>query len=61
MNDCVIGVIKEKYAEEYSVDINSSFDGRLNVVAFEGATKRNRPYLKVFRCLVMILSFSLDR
>ena len=47
MNDCVIGVIKEKFAEEYAVDINSSFEGRLNTVAFEGATKRNRPYLKV--------------
>ena len=48
VNDCVIGVIKEGFAEEYSVDINSSFDGRLNHLAFEGATKRNRPRLKVF-------------
>ena len=48
VNDCVIGVIKESFAEEYSIDINSSFDGRLNHLAFEGATKRNRPRLKVF-------------
>ena len=47
VNDCVIGVIKERFAEEYTVDINSSFEGRLNTIAFEGATKRNRPYLKV--------------
>lgn len=47
VNDCVIGIIKEKFAEEYSVEINSSFEGRLNNIAFEGATKRNRPYLKV--------------
>ena len=51
MNDCVIGVIKEKYSEEYSVDINSSFEGRLNAIAFEGATKRNRPFLKVFNII----------
>ena len=53
MNDCVIGVIKEKYAEEYSVDINSAFDGRLNAIAFEGATKQDRPFLKVFTMLIL--------
>ena len=51
-NEAVISALpsekSEKYAEEYSVDINSSFDGRLNHLAFEGATKRNRPRLKVF-------------
>ena len=46
-DDCVIGVITQRFAEEYEVDINSSYTGRLNVVAFEGATKRNHPYLKV--------------
>ncbi|KNB41498.1 hypothetical protein JH06_5109 [Blastocystis sp. subtype 4] len=45
-DDCVIGVITQRFAEEYEVDINSSYTGRLNVVAFEGATKRNHPYLK---------------
>ena len=43
----MIGVITQRFAEEYEVDINSSYTGRLNVVAFEGATKRNHPYLKV--------------
>ena len=47
VNDCVIGGVTQVYAEEYEVDINSSHSGRLNTVAFEGATKRNRPYLKV--------------
>lgn len=43
----MIGVITQRFAEEYEVDINSSYTGRLNIVAFEGATKRNHPYLKV--------------
>ena len=47
--DCVIGVITQKHAEEYEVDINAAFDGRLSVIAFDGATKRNRPSLKVSR------------
>lgn len=47
VNDCVIGVVTRVFSEEYEVDINSSHSGRLNTVAFEGATKRNRPYLKV--------------
>lgn len=55
VNDCVIGVITEKYSEEYYVDINSSFEGRLNVVGFEGATKRNRPYLKVYSLLIFMI------
>ena len=47
VNDWVIGWVTRVFSEEYEVDINSSHSGRLNTVAFEGATKRNRPYLKV--------------
>ena len=47
MNDCVIGGVTHVFSEEYEVELNSSHTGRLNTVAFEGATKRNRPYLKV--------------
>ena len=47
MTDCVIGVVPHVFSEEYEVELNSSHTGRLNTVAFEGATKRNRPYLKV--------------
>lgn len=47
VNDCVIGVVTHVFSEEYEVELNSSHTGRLNTVAFEGATKRNRPYLKV--------------
>mgnify|MGYP004429002073 CR=1 FL=1 len=46
-DDCVIGVITQRFADEYEVDINSAYTGRLNIVAFEGATKRNHPVLKV--------------
>jgi len=46
MNDSVIGVVRNKYPEHYEVDINSPFYGLLPVLAFEGATKRNRPLLK---------------
>ncbi|KAK8820110.1 hypothetical protein WA577_006179, partial [Blastocystis sp. JDR] len=46
VNDCVIGVVTHVFSEEYEVELNSSHTGRLNTVAFEGATKRNRPYLK---------------
>ena len=45
-NDSVIGVIRNKYPEHYEVDLNSPFYGLLPVLAFEGATKRNRPLLK---------------
>ena len=46
-DDCVIGVITDRFSEEYEVDINAAFTARLNHVAFEGATKRNKPMLKV--------------
>ena len=37
----------QKYSDEYEVDINAAFNGRLSTIAFDGATKRNRPTLKV--------------
>ena len=43
----MIGVITDRFSEEYEVDINAAFTARLNHVAFEGATKRNKPMLKV--------------
>ena len=39
-------MITQRFADEYEVDINSAYTGRLNIVAFEGATKRNHPVLK---------------
>lgn len=43
----MIGVITERFSDEYAVEINSGFTARLSNVAFEGATKRNKPMLKV--------------
>lgn len=46
--DCIIGIITAKYSEFYKVDIGSSQQATLSVLAFEGATKRNRPNLQVW-------------
>ncbi|SCV70004.1 BQ2448_1398 [Microbotryum intermedium] len=43
----VIGIIVARHAEGYRVDIGSSQAASLDALAFEGATKRNKPNLKV--------------
>jgi exosome complex RNA-binding protein Rrp4 len=43
----VIGVITQKIGEGYRVDIGSAHFASLDGLAFEGATKRSRPNLKV--------------
>lgn len=44
----VIGIIKEKHGEQFRVDIGSSSGlANLPFLSFEGATKKNRPELKV--------------
>lgn len=45
--DTIVGVITQKSYEYYKVDINSSKEGILNCVDFEGATKKERPNLEV--------------
>jgi exosome complex component RRP40 len=45
--ESVIGIVKNKSAENYRVDIGSAHNASLSVLAFEGATKRNRPMLQV--------------
>ncbi|KIJ54577.1 hypothetical protein M422DRAFT_220890 [Sphaerobolus stellatus SS14] len=47
--ESVIGVVTARIggAEAYRVDIGSSHPAQLDGLAFEGATKRNRPMLKV--------------
>ena len=47
-DDQVIGVITEKGGETYKVDIGTSNPAILSTLAFDGATKRNRPNLKVY-------------
>lgn len=45
--DFVLGVIIEKLAEQYKVDIGASAPAMLSAVAFDGATRRNKPNLQV--------------
>ncbi|PSC74316.1 exosome complex component rrp40 [Micractinium conductrix] len=45
--DAVVGRIIDKHSENYGVDIGAPFRALLPVLAFEGATKRNRPNLQV--------------
>jgi exosome complex component RRP40 len=45
--DHVIGVVTKKDAEDYRIDIGAATPAALPVLAFDGATKRNRPHLAV--------------
>jgi exosome complex component RRP40 len=45
--DHVIGVIADKNAEEYRLQIGAAANASLPVLGFDGATKRNRPHLDV--------------
>ncbi|KAF8967132.1 hypothetical protein BDZ97DRAFT_1903534 [Flammula alnicola] len=49
--ESVIGVVTQKVGEGYRIDIGSAHPASLDGLAFEGATKRNKPNLKV-GCLV---------
>lgn len=41
--DMIIGIVQEKYSEEYRLEINGSDSAMLPGLAFEGATKKNKP------------------
>ncbi|GAA5872822.1 hypothetical protein JCM16303_006844 [Sporobolomyces ruberrimus] len=43
----VLGIITARHAEGYRVDIGTSQSASLDGLAFEGATKRNKPNLKI--------------
>jgi len=45
--ESVIGVISQRQGEGYRVDIGSAHMASLDGLAFEGATKRNKPNLRV--------------
>lgn len=47
MEDMVIGVVIERHSEEYRLDINGTDTATLSAVAFEGATKKNKPHLNI--------------
>ena len=48
--ESVIGVVTARSGENWRVDIGSAHAASLDGLAFEGATKRNRPNLKVSLC-----------
>ncbi|GAA6012839.1 hypothetical protein JCM11491_006195 [Sporobolomyces phaffii] len=43
----VLGIVTARYAEGYRVDLGTSQPASLDALAFEGATKRNKPNLKI--------------
>ncbi|KAF8961684.1 exosome non-catalytic core subunit rrp40 [Entomortierella lignicola] len=45
--ESVVGVVTAKSVEHYKVDIGTSQQALLGVLAFEGASKRNKPDIKV--------------
>jgi len=45
--DMVIGIVVEKHAESFKVDIGSSSNALLSAYSFEGATKSNKPLISV--------------
>ncbi|OWZ71882.1 hypothetical protein AYX14_02664 [Cryptococcus neoformans] len=45
--DIVLGIIIARHADGYRVDLGSSQMAQLDALAFEGATKRSKPNLKV--------------
>ena len=45
--DYIIGIIVAKAGDIFKVDVGSSDHASLAYLAFEGATKRNRPDVKV--------------
>lgn len=46
--DYVVGVVEERGAEAYKVDLlGATIGGTLGALAFDGATKRNRPNLQI--------------
>jgi len=47
VDDLVVGIVVEAHAENYRLDIGSTQPAVLPALAFEGATKRNKPNLAV--------------
>lgn len=47
LEDMVIGIVQERHGEEYRLDLNGTDTATLPVLAFEGATKKNKPNLAV--------------
>ena len=47
VQEAVLGIVTEKYGEEYRIDLGATETAILPALAFEGASKRNRPNLSI--------------
>jgi exosome complex component RRP40 len=47
LGEPVIGIITAKTSDYYKVDIGTAMEAHLSTLAFEGATKRNKPNLSI--------------
>lgn len=47
VGDFVVGMVEDRHSEGYNVDIGSIRNGSLSALAFEGASRRNRPNMKI--------------
>jgi exosome complex RNA-binding protein Rrp4 len=46
-DDVVVGVVASRHADDYKVDVGGSCLAQLDALAFDGASKRNKPNLQV--------------
>ncbi|KAA1092464.1 exosome non-catalytic core subunit rrp40 [Puccinia graminis f. sp. tritici] len=60
LGDPVIGIVIAKHAEGYRVDIGTSQPASLDALAFEGATKRTKPNLKIGAVVYARVSLALN-
>lgn len=51
LDDMVVAVVLEKHSEEYRVDLNGADTATLSALAFEGASKKNKPILQPGACV----------
>lgn len=56
IDDSVLGVVVDKHGESYKVNIGGAAPATLAGIAFEGASRRNRPHLEVRRASVALRS-----
>ena len=48
LNERVVGIIIGRVMDEYRIDIGGAHPAMMSSIAFEGATQRNKPDLKVY-------------
>ena len=61
LGDMVIGITSGKMGESYKVDIGAYLPAQLSFYAFEGATKKSKPDLKVRPGFIQTILFCAPR